>query len=64
MKEIAPIVFVFAFGVGNRFSYFMSLFSKNFHMSDGFSSEALIFANSLCELFVYLFLQEVLQMAQ
>ena len=40
-----------------------TLFSKNFHMNDGFSSdrhlykfEALIFADSLCELFVHLLL--------
>ena len=41
MKELAPIVFVFEFDVCNKFfvrsSYFTSLFSKNFHMNDGFS---------------------------
>ena len=43
MIELATIVFVFTFGVCNRFyvrsSYFMFLFSKNFHMIDGFSSD-------------------------
>ena len=64
MRELVPIVFVVNFGICNRFfvhiSYFMSLFSKIFHMNDGFSVdkhlEASIFANSLCELFVHLFL--------
>ena len=64
MRELVPIVFVFTFGVSNRFfvhsSYLMSLFSKIFHMNDGFSVdrhfEASIFADSLCELFVHLFL--------
>ena len=43
MRELASIVFVFKFGVCNRFfvrsSYFTSLFSKNFHMNDEFSSD-------------------------
>ena len=43
MSELALFVFVFTFGVCNRFSvrssYFMSLFSKNFHMNDEFSSD-------------------------
>ena len=65
MRELAPIVFVFTFHVCNRFfvrnSYFVSLFSKDFHINDGFLLidtyifKALIFANSLCD-FAHLFL--------
>ena len=67
MKELAPIAFIFKFGVCNRFfvssSYFKHFFSKNFNMTDrhGFllidtyKFEELIFANSLCELLVHLF---------
>ena len=43
MRELALIVFVFKFGVcitfAVRSSYFTSLFSKNFHMNDEFSSD-------------------------
>ena len=70
MRELAPIVFVIIFGVCNRFSvrssHFTSLFSKNFHMKMDFlligtcKFGALIFANSLCEHFIHLFLLEVL----
>ena len=42
MRVLAPIVFVVAFGVCNRFFVrspcVMSFFSKNFYMNDGFSS--------------------------
>ena len=73
MREIAPIVFVIKFDVYNRFfvssSYFTSLFSKNFHMNDGFSSDLhlQILSTNFCkffiEIFVHLFLLEVLQRA-
>ena len=71
MRELAPIVFVFRFGVCSRFFvvHILLLFLKNFHMNDGFSSHrhlqicSITFANSLSELFVHLFLQEVLQIA-
>ena len=43
IRELALIVFVFAFDLCNRFfirsSYFVSLSSKNFHMNEGFSSD-------------------------
>ena len=74
MRELVPIVFVLKLGACNRFllrsSYFTSLFLQRistrmigFLLIDTYKFEALIFANSLCELFVYPFLLEVLQMA-
>ena len=43
MRESVPVVFVFAFGVGNRFSIgsssFMTHFSTNFHVNDEFFSD-------------------------